>query len=352
MKRPLLTRRLAGTICQSVSRLHTNYSEAARLLPSKEGSLAIFSLSNSIYHNLAYENWLAEALNKQKDRSILLMWMSKPCIVIGRHQNPWLECDLVESRRRSVAISRRYSGGGCVYHDLGNLNISFLTDRARYDRPANLQLIKDTLDQTNAFSGIELEISPRHDIFIKKLTGGTESADRLFKLSGSAARLAGNFSYHHCTLLFDALMDNMKLLRSNLEDKITTKATRSVRSKCLNLKSFLRPEKSDHVTLELMAQRLSEQFWRKHANSSWAIDHLFSYVNPETDEQISAIIEPSVKELQSWEYVYGTTPKFQLTIDLGETGQTVKRLLFICVIPNLYGFELIAPGFVSCYIKR
>ena len=328
MKKTLFGSRLTqvGQIFQSVSKLHTNFSEAGRLLPSKDGSLAIFSLSNSIFHNLAFENYLAEALNKQRDRNILLMWISKPCIVIGRHQNPWLECNLVESNRRSVAISRRYSGGGCVYHDLGNLNISFLTDRARYDRQTNLRLIKDTLDQTNAFSGIEFELSPRHDIFIKKLYAADDS-DRLFKLSGSAARLAGNFSYHHCTLLFDAVMENMKLLRSNLEDKIVTKATRSVRSKCLNLRSFLTPSKSDLVNLDFMAQKLSEQYWRKHY-ASWAIDHLFNYVNPETDPIISKIIEPSVKELQSWDYIFGSTPKFQLTIDL-DSERSAKVVLTV-----------------------
>ena len=89
------------------------------VIPLKnEGSLALVSLSNNIYYNLALENYLAEQTNL-KDRSILLIWISDKSIVYGRHQNPWLECNAHIARSRSINLARRYTGGGCVYHDLG-----------------------------------------------------------------------------------------------------------------------------------------------------------------------------------------------------------------------------------------
>jgi hypothetical protein len=97
--------------------------------------------------------------------NILLMWISEPCIVFGRHQNPWLECNVKESLKKGVKIVRRYSGGGCVYHDLGNLNISFITERTKYNRKFNLNILKNSLDQIS-LSGCEIDISPRYDIFL------------------------------------------------------------------------------------------------------------------------------------------------------------------------------------------
>ncbi|CAF0898006.1 unnamed protein product [Brachionus calyciflorus] len=285
-----------------------NYSQDVidKIIPKKQGSIALVSLSNNIYENLALENYISENVDL-KNRNILLMWVSEPCIVFGRHQNPWLECNVKEALERSVKVVRRYSGGGCVYHDFGNLNISFITDRQRYDRQYNLTIIKNSLERLN-FNNVSFEITPRHDIFVKN----HNSVDESFKISGSAARLASKFSYHHCTLLFDANLENMKLLRSNLGDKITTKATPSVRSKCINLKKFLPEEKFD---LNEIIKMLCEQFWKVNWNN-WSSDFLFQYVNPE-DELIKQATSKFSNELRNWDFSFGSTPKFDLSINLG-----------------------------------
>jgi lipoate-protein ligase A len=83
-----------------------------------KGNLALFSTSNNIHSNLALESFIAESYDL-RNINILLMWISEPCIVFGRHQNPWLECNVKESLKKGIKIVRRYSGGGCVYHDLG-----------------------------------------------------------------------------------------------------------------------------------------------------------------------------------------------------------------------------------------
>ncbi|XP_064640926.1 lipoyl amidotransferase LIPT1, mitochondrial-like isoform X2 [Lineus longissimus] len=100
--------------------------------------------SQNIYENLAFENWLYSNENFG-DVNLMLLWRSKPCVVIGRHQNPWVECDVYQANKRKIDIARRYSGGGTVFHDLGNLNCSFFTSRSDYDRTQNSQLIVDAL---------------------------------------------------------------------------------------------------------------------------------------------------------------------------------------------------------------
>lgn len=294
---------------QSTRKISQNSLDKLIKASKSDGNLALVSLSNDIFYNLAFENYLAET-NDLKNRNILLIWKTEPTIVIGRHQNPWFECDVKEALSSSVKIARRYSGGGCVYHDFGNLNISFITHRSKYDREFNLKLIKETLETLN-FNGLSFEISPRHDIFIKNLNDTDNNSNNLFKISGSASRLANKFSYHHCTLLFDSNINKMRLLKSKLRENIITKATPSVRSQVKNLKQF---SNDSSLNISTIIQKLCEQFWR-YNSSDWSLSHLFSYINPE-DENIKELTEKHLSELKSWEYIYGTTPKFQLKLDL------------------------------------
>jgi len=276
-------------------------------LNSNNGNLALVSLSKNIFFNLALENYLAETTNL-KNRSILLLWTSEPCIVFGRHQNPWLESNVKQSRLASIRLARRYSGGGCVYHDEGNLNISFITDRLKYNREHNLNLIKRTLESLE-LKDVEFQISPRHDIYIK-------AENEMFKISGTASRLAQKFAYHHCTLLFDLNLNNMKMLKSNLIENIITKATPSVRSKCINLKKF---SNDSSLNMNMLIEKLCGEYWYLNG-AQWSLDYLFAYINPE-EESIIELIEKNFSELKSWDYVYGTTPKFQLCIPLENQNQ-------------------------------
>ena len=75
------------------------------------------STSRDIFSNLALEEYIYDNINMNKD-NILLIWKNEPCIVIGRHQNPWDECNLPEAKKYNIHIARRQSGGGTVYHDL------------------------------------------------------------------------------------------------------------------------------------------------------------------------------------------------------------------------------------------
>ena len=119
-------------------------------------SLILRSTSLSIFENLALEDWLYQNHNFEESK-ILLFYKNSPCVVIGRHQNPWTEANLPFLRENSIDIgqsqlnplnsliflppARRNSGGGTVYHDTGNINISFITRKEDYDRGNNLELV-------------------------------------------------------------------------------------------------------------------------------------------------------------------------------------------------------------------
>lgn len=118
------------------------------------------SQSNDIFTNLALEDWLYRNFDFT-NHHVLLLWQNSPAVVVGRHQNPWLEANTAILSDHGIVIARRNSGGGTVYHDLGNLNLTFFTPREHYSRKNNLQLISRALLRE---WGLETEISPREDI--------------------------------------------------------------------------------------------------------------------------------------------------------------------------------------------
>jgi hypothetical protein len=120
------------------------------------------SQSSDIFTNLALEDWLYRNFDFT-NHHILLLWRNSPAVVIGRHQNPWLEANTAILAEHCIEIARRNSGGGTVYHDNGNLNLTFFTPREHYNRRNNLQLISRALFRE---FGLETEISPREDLVI------------------------------------------------------------------------------------------------------------------------------------------------------------------------------------------
>ncbi|XP_014667521.1 PREDICTED: uncharacterized protein LOC106809081 isoform X4 [Priapulus caudatus] len=113
-------------------------------LTNQTPGIVYVSTSTDVFTNLAWEQWWYENGNFTSHRA-LLIYCNDPCVVVGRHQNPWVECDVKEAAVSSLPLSRRQSGGGTVYHDLGNINCSFMTSRKHYNRRENLDFLADLI---------------------------------------------------------------------------------------------------------------------------------------------------------------------------------------------------------------
>lgn len=122
------------------------------------------SQSNDVFINLALEHWLYRNFDFS-NHHVLLLWRNDPCVVFGRHQNPWLECNVHAAQRENIALARRNSGGGTVYHDKGNLNLTFFTTKERYNRRYNLSIITNALFRQ---WGLKSEINKREDIVVDR----------------------------------------------------------------------------------------------------------------------------------------------------------------------------------------
>ncbi|XP_060084041.1 lipoyltransferase 1, mitochondrial-like [Ylistrum balloti] len=257
----------------------------------------IVSKSNDIFANLSLEEWLFENRDLSKN-SVLLMWKNRPCIVIGRHQNPWLECNVSEGTALGVNIVRRGSGGGTVYHDEGNLNCSFITDKRYYDRRRNLQFV---INAIMSRWDIDLQINERDDIIL----------DQLYKVSGTASRLTRAKTYHHLTLLYRTDLEKLqKILTSPFGTGVNSKATKSVSAQVRNM--------SDYVTemdFSKLVKVLGEHFYHEYDQRRFGE---IQFVEP-TDDALFPGLDKLQSKLQDWEWIYGKTPKFLLKKHYSQT---------------------------------
>ena len=184
------------------------------------------------YRNLAVEQQLLETV--PKDACTLYLWQNRRTVVIGRNQNAWKECRVTALEADGGFLARRLSGGGAVFHDLGNLNFTFLVNQADYDLPRQLGVIVELCRAL----GIPAECSGRNDV----LADGR-------KFSGNAFYAHNGKQYHHGTLLVDVDMAAMSRYLSPSHAKLEAKGVASVRSRVVNLRE-LRPELTAHAMAE------------------------------------------------------------------------------------------------------
>ncbi|CAH0727485.1 unnamed protein product, partial [Brenthis ino] len=266
------------------------------LPPEGEITKSVFmSQSTDIYTNLALEDWMYRNMDFSKHH-VMMVWRNEPCVVIGRHQNPWLEANVPFLSEKEIALARRNSGGGTVYHDRGNLNITFFTPRERYNRKYNLELITRALYRG---FGIKSLINDRDDIIVR---------DK-YKISGTAAKLGRLSAYHHCTLLVNA---NKTDLRKALA-KRETKATVSTPSPVVNLADL-----DNKVTVENLQIAVGYEYLRTAAlhledggDRQISKQRGFQFVNP-TDEWFPGLAEIK-NELVTWDWSFGRTPLFTVS---------------------------------------
>lgn len=233
------------------------------------------------YLNLATEQHLLETV--EGGCCLLYLWQNENTVVIGRNQNPWAECNASLLEEEGGHLARRLSGGGAVFHDLGNLNFTFLVPAEDYDLEKQQRVL---LTACQSF-GVPAELSGRNDLM----------ADGR-KFSGNAFYRSGNRSYHHGTLLVD--VDGKKLSRylTPSKAKLEAKGVPSVRSRVVNLK-----ELCPKITVEELKKALNNAFEKVYGHVSTP------KVLRDADK---ARIAELRKTYASWEWRFGQKLPFTL----------------------------------------
>jgi len=275
------------------------------------------SQSNDVFTNLALEDWIYQH-HDFDHKSLLLLWRNDPCVVIGRHQNPWTEANVPFLRESYTKLARRNSGGGTVYHDLGNLNCTFFTRRSAYDRRRNLEVVCEAI---KAVSNLDVRVNDRDDIVF-------EAKEEDKKISGTAAKLGRKTAYHHCTVLVDV---NECVLHDALASKaegVESRATQSVRVPVKNL-SQLCPD----ISLAGLQEALGWTFLRTNVdgeivdNETLGMQRGFQLIRPE--EVWFPGLDKLRREFESTQWIFGKTPKFKIHRCFGipnEVSSNVKQI--------------------------
>lgn len=278
------------------------------ILKTIDSSPVLVSSNHDVYTNLALEHWLYNNLrfnnndktnlgdySKVYNNPVVFIWTDEPCVVIGRHQNPWVESRMGFIHKANLKLARRHSGGGCVYHDENNINISIIGNRKLFEnRQNNLKFLAKVLFDNY---GIKCEPTRRHDLI------HSESG---LKLSGSAAKLGKHNCYHHFTLLVDTNKDALYTsIRENQQDFIKTNSSLSTRSKVINLKEIKSDLDVNQVICDL-ANAYNELYLDSKSKRPARKD---SVTGDENDYQS---LNEFKEELVTWDWLYGKTPKFIL----------------------------------------
>lgn len=241
--------------------------------------------------NLAIETFLLQEM--PLDEPILLFYINEPSIIIGRNQNTIEEINKEYVEEHGIHVVRRLSGGGAVYHDLGNLNFSFIMPD---DGDSFRDFEKLTMPIVEALQ--EMGVKGAH------LKGRNDLVIDDMKFSGNAMYATNGRMFAHGTIMFDSDINEVVNALKVKKDKIESKGIKSIRSRVTNIKPFLPEDKQGMTTEEFRDEILLKIFGVD------SIDQVKTYQL--TDDDWKKINEISDNMYRNWDWNYGRSPEFEL----------------------------------------
>lgn len=235
--------------------------------------------------NLAIEEYLLRHVDAGDD--ILLFYINSPSIIIGHNQNTLEEINQAYVNEHGVIVVRRLSGGGAVYHDLGNLNFSFITSYTSGDF-RNFAKFTGPVIAALRQMGVPAELGGRNDILVEGR-----------KISGNAQYHSGGRLVTHGTLLLDTNIEHLVAALNVKETKISSKGIKSVRSRVANICEYL----AEPVDVLAFRQRLLTSLFD-------GAKQIPEYVLQEADWQ--KIRDIAEQRYFTWEWNYGRSPDFNV----------------------------------------
>lgn len=251
----------------------------------------LISDSYDPWFNLAVEECIFRQMSPTQ--RVLFLWRNTDTVVIGRAQNPWKECNTRRMSEDGVKLARRSSGGGAVFHDLGNTCFTFMAGKPEYDKSISTGIILDALHSLGLTAGA----SGRNDLVVT-------TADGERKVSGSAYRETKDRGFHHGTLLLNADLSRLANYLHPDPKKLQAKGITSVRSRVANLVELM-PD----ITHEQICDAVTESFF-KHYGERVEAEH----ISPRYEPDMPNFSEQFLKQ-SSWEWNFGQAPAFNHQLD-------------------------------------
>jgi lipoate-protein ligase A len=234
--------------------------------------------------NLAVEEYALNHLDPSQDYAIL--WQNEPAVIVGRNQNTVAEVNAPFIKEKGIHVVRRLSGGGAVYHDLGNLNYTFIVD-AQKSVVSNFEYFTKPVIQALASLGVKAEFSGRNDITINGQ-----------KFSGNAQYWSKNRLLHHGTILFNSELSVVQDALNVKADKIQSKGVKSVRSRVTNI--------FPHLPNPITIEEFKEALWRYLIPGGAGQECVL------TEQDWSVIKDLKDRRYSQWDWNYGASPESEI----------------------------------------
>ncbi|MBP1888695.1 lipoate-protein ligase A [Clostridium moniliforme] len=198
----------------------------------------VISEETNPYYNLALEEELLKTV--RNNETILYLWQNDKTVVIGRNQNPYLECNIDYMNENNIFLARRISGGGAVFHDLANLNFTFVTKEENVNLEKQMKVLKLVVEGF----GLKVEFSGRNDLLVNGR-----------KFSGHAFYNEDGNYFHHGTLMVNVNVNILGDVLNPSKLKLKSKGIKSVKSRVINLN-----ELNNEITIESLKNSLEKAF--------------------------------------------------------------------------------------------
>ncbi|WP_040212747.1 lipoate--protein ligase [Clostridium polynesiense] len=256
----------------------------------------IDNTSTEPYFNLAAEEYLL----KHTEEEYFSLWRNEPCIIVGKNQNTLSEINVDYVKEKNIKVVRRLTGGGAVFHDLGNLNFTFIVnDNNSYND--FYKFVKPIIEALKEL-GVEAEFSGRNDMLIEGK-----------KFSGNAQCKHKNRVMHHGTLLFSSNMSDLTGALKPKAVKFSDKSVKSVASRVTNI--------LDHLKEPLGVLDFKDAIFK------YIIAEQGKMVESYSQEEIDFINKLKEEKYSTWNWNYGKSPKYNLYNEKKFTGGTVEITL-------------------------
>ncbi len=251
----------------------------------------LISDSHDPWFNLAVEECIFRQM--PATQRVLFLWRNADTVVIGRAQNPWKECNTRRMEEDHVRLARRSSGGGAVFHDLGNTCFTFMAGKPEYDKSVSTAIVIDALRRL----GISASASGRNDLLVETPEGPR-------KISGSAYRETKDRGFHHGTLLLDADLSRLANYLNPDKKKLQAKGITSVRGRVTNLSELL-PGVTHAQICEAVENAFFDHFGERVAPE---------VISPDAVPDLPGFAETFARQC-SWEWNFGQAPAFSHLLD-------------------------------------